>query len=332
MSETYLITGGAGYVGSHVAAELVARGHAVVVLDDLSQGHAEAVPPGATLIRGDLADRRLLESVFVRYRFAGVLHFAARSLVGESMRQPWRYLRDNTVNALNLIETAVAFEVQRFVLSSTCAIFAPTDAPLAEDAPVGPASPYGESKHMIERLLDWAERVYRLRSACLRYFNAAGAHPVLPLGEDHWPETHLVPLALEVALGQRPHLEIHGDDWPTPDGTCIRDYVHVMDLADAHVRVLDALEQGSRRYNLGIGRGFSVHEVIEAARRVTGHPIPTRVGPRRAGDPARLVADPTRARRELGWAPRCSELEALVATAWAWKRSHPAGYASRAAA
>ncbi len=239
MTHTVLVTGGAGYVGSHAVVELLDRGMDVVVLDNLIQGHREAVPAGATLIVADLADRTAVDRVFASYPIDAVMHFAAYSLVGESMQKPFRYLRDNVVNALNLIEAAVEHGVRRLVLSSTCALFGhPDRIPIDEDVRIDPGSPYGESKFLIERILSWADRVHGLRSACLRYFNAAGAHPVVPIGEDHAPETHLIPIALEVALGRRPYIDIYGDDYPTADGTCIRDYVHVCDLADAHVRVL----------------------------------------------------------------------------------------------
>ena len=327
---TILVTGGAGYVGSHAVAALIARGERVVVLDNLQQGHREAVLPPAELVLGDLADGSLLDRLFRAHRFKAVMHFAAHSLVGESMARPLPYVGDNVANAVGLVRRMVDHGVARIVLSSTCAIFgAPSQVPIAEDAPIRPENPYGESKAMIERVLHWAEAAHGIRHAALRYFNAAGAHPDLPLGEDHAPETHLIPIALDVALGLRPHIEIFGDDWPTPDGTCVRDYVHVCDLADAHLRALDALDRGSRRYNLGTGRGHSVREVVDAVRRVTGARVRTRIAPRRPGDPPALVAAPDLIRRELGWEPRYAELDAIVATAWAWRRAHPRGYASR---
>ncbi|MFO1152311.1 MAG: UDP-glucose 4-epimerase GalE [Rhodospirillales bacterium] len=333
MAYTVLVTGGAGYVGSHAVVELLDRGREVVVFDNLIQGHPEAVPPGATLVIGDLADRGAIAEVFGRHHIDAIMHFAAYSLVGESMQKPFRYLRDNVVNALNLIETAVEYNVDRLVLSSTCALFGhPDRTPIDEDVRIDPGSPYGESKFLIERILHWADRVHGLRSACLRYFNAAGAHPVVPIGEDHAPETHLIPIALDVALGRRSHIDIYGDDYPTPDGTCIRDYVHVCDLADAHVRVLDALDRGSCRYNIGIGHGYSVREVVASVRRVTGTPVPERIAPRRPGDPPILIAASERIKRELGWQPRFTGIDEIVASAWAWRCHHPDGYASRAAA
>lgn len=333
MGQSLLVTGGAGYVGSHVVAELVAQGHDVVVFDNLQQGHAQAVVEGARLVVGDLADRAAVNALFRDHRFAAVLHFAANSLVGESMKLPFKYLGDNVANALTLIEASVAAGVRKFVLSSTCAIFGkPERVPIDETVSIDPGSPYGESKLAIERILHWADEVYGLKSAALRYFNAAGAHPDLPIGEDHHPETHLIPIALEAVLGTRSHVEIFGTDYPTADGTCIRDYVHVCDLADAHVRVLDALETRSVRYNVGVGHGYSVREVLDAARRVTGAEFPIRLGPRRPGDPPVLVADSALIRSELGWMPKFAGLEAIVATAWAWRRRNPHGFAAAAAA
>jgi UDP-glucose 4-epimerase len=328
--ETLLVTGGAGYIGSHVVHELLDRGHRVVVLDNLSQGHREAVPSGASLIVADLRDRAALDLLFGEYRFDAILHFAANSLVGQSMREPFRYVGDNVIAALTLIETAITHGVRRFVLSSTCAIFGePERVPIDEEVAKRPANPYGESKLMIEQVLAWADRIHGLKSACLRYFNAAGAHPTHPIGEDHSPETHLIPIALEAALGQRSHVEIFGDDYPTPDGTCIRDYIHVLDLADAHIRVLDRLHEKSWRLNVGIGRGFSVREVLAAVRRVSGQPVPERIGPRRAGDPPVLIAAPGRIQAALGWQPRYTDLDEIVATAWAWRSRFPRGFATQ---
>jgi UDP-glucose 4-epimerase len=328
-----LVTGGAGYVGSHCVAALVERGAAVTVLDDLSQGHRAAVPAQASFVHAGLSDPGLLAALMRDRRVDAVLHLAARSLVGESMRDPDLYLRDNVVNALNLVKAMAEAGVRRLVLSSTANLFGlPDRVPIDEDAPVRPGSPYGESKHFVERVLHWAEACHGVRSACLRYFNAAGAHPDGLLGEDHDPETHLIPLALDAAAGRRPPLEVFGDDWPTPDGTCVRDYVHVCDLADAHLLALDALEGGSRRYNLGNGRGHSVREVIAAVERATGARVPHRVGPRRPGDPAVLVASSERIRRELGWAPRFPDIDGIVRTAWAWRRAHPRGYGDADAA
>jgi UDP-glucose 4-epimerase len=330
LARRYLVTGGAGYVGSHVALALAERGDDVVVLDDLRQGHRAAVPPGAELVVADLADRRAVAEVFARHRFEAVLHFAALSLVGESMREPLRYCAENAANSLWLADAAIRAGVRKFVLSSTAALFGEPDRiPIDEDAPLRPGSAYGESKLMVERGLAWADQVHGLRSASLRYFNAAGADPGGRLGEDHAPETHLVPLAIDAALGRRPPLTVFGDDYPTPDGTCIRDYVHVTDLADAHLRVLERLEQGSCRYNLGNGAGHSVKEVIAAVERVGGRKVPHGIGPRRPGDPPALVASSARLRSDTGWTPRFAALDDIVRTAWAWRERHPQGYGDR---
>ncbi|GGC37471.1 UDP-glucose 4-epimerase [Siccirubricoccus deserti] len=326
----YLVTGGAGYVGSHLVRALADRGDTVVVVDDLRQGHRGAVPEGVELIRSDLADRKRLGEVFASWRFDAVFHFAALSLVGESMRDPLRYCMENLSNSLGLADAAVKAGCLRFVLSSTAALFGdPEQVPIPEDARLAPTNAYGESKLMVEKGLLWADRVHGLRSACLRYFNAAGADPEGRIGEDHEPETHLVPLAIGAALGLRPPLTVFGTDYPTPDGTCIRDYVHVTDLADAHLRVLDRLEQGSVRYNLGNGTGYSVRQVIEAVERIGGRPVPHSLGPRRAGDPAVLVASSERLQRETGWLPRFGALDDIVRTAWAWHAAHPRGYGDR---
>ncbi len=323
-----LVTGGAGYIGSITTAELVQAGHDVVVFDNLYQGHADAVHPEAAFVQGDLADQAALKRLFAEHRgIDGIMHFASYTLVGESMEQPLMYLRDNLVNAANLLEQAVAHDVGRFILSSTANLFDdPERMPIDENERIVPGSPYGESKFFVERLLHWFARIYGLRYACLRYFNACGDTP--GRGEDHDPETHLIPIVLQVALGQRRHITVFGDDYDTPDGTCVRDYIHVVDLAQAHILAMEALDQlGSRKYNLGNGSGFSVLEVIETARRVTGHPIPHVVGPRRPGDPAVLIASSETIRRELGWQPRYTELEDIIRSAWEWHQAHPHGYA-----
>jgi UDP-glucose 4-epimerase len=327
MPDTHLVTGGAGFVGSHLVLALLARGDRVVVLDDLSTGHEAAVPEGATLIDGTIGDPSALARAFAEGPFVSVFHFAALSLVGDSMREPYRYMGENARNGLALIEAAVAHGVKRFVLSSTAALFgAPRTIPIPDDEPVDPGSPYGESKAWLERALLWAERIHGLRSASLRYFNAAGADPDGRLGEDHRPETHLIPLVLDAAAGRRPPLTVFGDDYPTPDGTCIRDYIHVADLAVAHLLALEALAERSLRYNLGNGTGYSVREVIATAERVTGRTVPHTIGARRAGDPPVLVASSRRIREELGWTPRYPELETIIAHAWAWRQAHPEGY------
>ncbi len=321
-----LVTGGAGYIGSAVVSQLINAGDEVVVIDNLYQGHRAAVHPAASFVRGDLADRALLDAVMSEHRPEGIMHFASYTLVGESMQQPFLYIGDNVRNGLNLLESAVEHGVRRFILSSTANLFdRPERIPINAGERIIPGSPYGESKYLLERILNWTDRVYGLRYAALRYFNACGA--VSPeLGEDHMPETHLIPRVLQVALGQSKAVTIFGDDYDTPDGTCIRDYIHVLDLAEAHILALRAVDTGSRHYNLGNGRGFSNLEVLEMARQVTGHPIPAEFGPRRAGDPAVLIADNADIRRELGWSPQHSDLRNIIETAWAWHRLHPHGY------
>ncbi|MBP0494792.1 UDP-glucose 4-epimerase GalE [Roseomonas indoligenes] len=324
----YLVTGGAGYVGSHVVLALLNRGDDVVVLDNLRQGHREAVSPGAELVVGDLADHKLLRDTLARGQFDGVLHFAALSLVGESMRDPMRYIAENLSHTMWLADAAVRAGVRRFVLSSTAALFGlPTRIPIDEAEQVAPVSAYGESKLMAERGLEWADRIHGLRSASLRYFNAAGADPGGRLGEDHNPETHLIPNAVNAVLGLGPPLTVFGTDYDTPDGTAIRDYVHVADLADAHLRVLDKLVDGpSCRYNVGSGTGASVMEVIAAVERAAGRPVPHTLGPRREGDPPVLVASNERLRQETGWSPRLGALDDIVGTAYAWRARNPSGY------
>lgn len=323
-----LVTGGAGYIGSHVSAELIRQGDDVIVYDNLYQGHKAAVDPQAVFVQGDLADRAALNAVFDAHAIDAIMHFASYTLVGESWEKPFLYLRDNVVNGLNLMETAVEHGVKRFVLSSTANLFDdPERMPIDETERIVPGSPYGESKNLLERLLLWMDRVYGMKYAALRYFNACGCVP--PLGEDHAPETHLIPIVLQVALGQRDHLVIFGDDYPTPDGTCIRDYIHVRDLASAHILALHALDQGSRTYNLGTGNGYSIREILDVARAVTGHPIPAVVGDRRPGDPATLIAGSDRIGRELGWEPRYSDLHNIIQSAWDWHRRHPDGYSNQ---
>lgn len=328
-----LVTGGAGYIGSVVVEELIRRGERVTVYDNLFQGHRAAVHPQAEFILGDLADREALNDLFARHDFEAVMHFASYTLVGESMKQPFKYVGDNVMNGLNLLRAMVDHGVCRFVLSSTANLFdQPERLPIDETERIVPGSPYGESKFILERVLYWLNRIHGLCYAALRYFNAAGA--TAERGEDHDPETHLIPLVLRVALGQRDHIEVYGSDYPTRDGTCVRDYIHVLDLAQAHILALRALDDGSRTYpggiapayNLGNGRGYTIREVIETAREVTGHPIPAVDGPRRPGDPPELVAGSEKLRRELGWQPRYPDLRDIVQSAWNWHRTHPHGY------
>jgi UDP-glucose 4-epimerase len=327
MGGRFLVTGGAGFVGSHAVAALLDRGDDVVVLDSLSTGHSAAVLPGARLIVGDLHDDALVETVLADGPWDGVFHFAALSLVGQSMREPLRYISENVGTGVRLIAACVRHGVPKFVLSSTAALFGSSRAtPIDEAVPFDPESPYGDSKAMLERALHWADRAHGLRSACLRYFNAAGADPAGRLGEDHRPESHLIPLVIDAALGRRPDIAVFGADYPTQDGTCVRDYVHVSDLADAHLRVLGCLDTASVRYNLGNGRGHSVLEVIAAVERVGGRRVPVRMAPRRPGDPATLVASSARMRAETGWQPRHADLDDIVRTALHWREARPHGY------
>lgn len=320
-----LVTGGAGYIGSITVEQLILAGDQVVVFDNLYQGHRSAVHPEATFVQGDLKDRSAIDAALSVHRPEAIMHFASHTLVGESMQKPFLYLADNLTNGLNLLQSALEHGVKRFLLSSTANLFdQPERMPIDETERIVPGSPYGESKYILERLLAWLDRTQELRYASLRYFNACGASA--ERGEHHEPETHIIPLILQVALGQRQEFIIFGDDYPTPDGTCVRDYVHVIDLAQAHILALHALEKGSRTYNLGNGLGFSVRDVVEKARTVTGHPIPTRIVARRPGDPAVLVASSAKIRRELGWEPRYSDLQTILETAWQWHLSHPHGY------
>lgn len=321
-----LVTGGAGYIGSAVTHELIAAGDEVVVIDNLYQGHRQAVHKDAVFVEGDLADANLVENVIANHKPDGIMHFASNTLVGESMEKPFLYLGDNITNGLNLLKSAVKHDVGRFILSSTANLFDdPEQMPIRPEERIVPGSPYGESKYILERYLYWMDRLYGMRYAALRYFNACGAISA-DIGEDHDPETHLIPLTLQVALGQREKLYIYGNDYDTPDGTCIRDYVHILDLAQAHILALHGIEKSSRSYNLGNGRGFSVQEVIETAREITGHPIPAEVIKRRDGDPAVLVADSQNIKDELGWQPRYDTLEKIIKSAWDWHQANPKGF------
>lgn len=324
-----LVTGGAGYIGSVGVRELVGAGHEVVVIDNLSQGHRAAVHEEAAFEKGDLLNRDFVDDILAHHGPDAIMHFASKSLVGESMEKPFLYLRDNVQAGTNLIRSAVEHGTERFILSSTANLFGtPESIPIDEETSLDPGSPYGESKLILERMLHWMNELDKLRFATLRYFNAAGAASS-DLGEDHDPETHLIPIVMEVALGQRERIEIYGDDYDTPDGTCVRDFVHVQDLAQAHILALNALDDQSRVYNLGNGTGYSVREVIETARKVTGEEIPSEVGPRRPGDPPILVAGSEKIREELGWSPDYSALEDIIASAWEWHQKHPNGYSDR---
>lgn len=321
-----LVTGGAGYIGSVVTEQLIGDGHQVVVYDDLSKGHREAVVEGAELVTAGLADAATLRQTLRDRQIEAVIHMAASSLVGESVEQPNKYYRNNVIAGLLLLDAMLECDVKRFVFSSTAAVYGEPEAqPIEESAPSNPTNPYGETKLAFEHALKWYDRAYGLRYASLRYFNAAGATE--KCGEDHDPETHIIPITLQAAAGKRSHVEIFGEDYPTPDGTCIRDYIHVIDLARAHIQALEALSDGSRIYNLGCGgAGYSVREVIDTARRVTGKEIPTRFGPRRAGDPAILVASSDRIKSELGWRPQFQDLGLIIESAWRWMQTHPNGY------
>jgi len=320
-----LVTGGAGYIGSAVVEQLIAKGESVVVFDNLSQGHRAAVHPEAVLVEGDLANRGAIDAVLTQHRPEAVMHFASKTLVGESMQDPFLYVGDNVTNGLNLFKSMVEHGVKRIILSSTANLFdQPERMPIDESERIIPGSPYGESKFILERILHWLDRVCGVRFACLRYFNAAGA--TLTRGEDHDPELHLIPIVLQVAMGKREKAAVFGADYPTRDGTCVRDYVHVVDLAQAHILALGALDGGSRYYNLGNGEGFTVKEVIDTASEVTGMAIRAEIGPRRAGDPAVLVASSNKIRKELGWAPKFPHVRAIIESAWRWHQTFPDGY------
>ncbi|MEF2277176.1 UDP-glucose 4-epimerase GalE [Deinococcus sp. YIM 134068] len=329
-----LVTGGAGYIGSHTVRRLLGAGHRVTVLDNLSSGHPEALPPGATLERVDLLDLEAVREVFGRVKPDGLVHFAALIEVGESMRAPARYYRNNVVGSLNLLQANAETVKAPVVFSSTAAVYGDAEStPIPEDAPKGPTSVYGETKLMTEQMLNAFERSHGVRHVKLRYFNVCGAEPGGQIGEDHPNKTHLIELALLTALGQREKMMIFGEDYPTPDGTCIRDYIHVVDLADAHVLAVQALADGgdSATYNVGLGHGFSVRQVLDAVDEVItadGLPPLTReVAPRRAGDPPSLVADSRRIKEDLGWTPHFTDLREIIRTAWEWHRQHPHGFA-----
>jgi UDP-glucose 4-epimerase len=322
MNNCVLVIGGAGYIGSHVVKELGRKGYQPLVYDNLSTGHRWAIK-GDELIEGDLGDKRHVEEILRKEKPLAVMHFAASSLVRESVERPELYFRNNVINSFNLLEAMLAAGVKCFIFSSSAAVYGnPHQVPIVEDHPLAPVNPYGEGKVFVEKALRWYEEAHGLRYISLRYFNAAGADPEGELGEDHDPETHLIPRILAVALGRRPAIEIYGTDYETPDGTCIRDYIHVSDLAQAHILALEALLDGatSRVYNLGNQRGFSVREVVDVARMVTNHPIPVRESSRRQGDPPVLVASSERIKKELGWKPHYDDLKTILETAWGWMK------------
>lgn len=325
-SSKFLIVGGAGYIGSHMVKHLLASGHEIVVIDNLSSGHADALL-GGELVVHDFADRAFLDQLFTHYHFDGVFHFASQILVGESVTNPAKYYRANTFSTLTLLEAMRDHGVNHLVFSSTAAVYGePLKIPIDEAHPKVPVNPYGASKWMVEQMLGDFSRAHGLTSVALRYFNAAGADPQARMGERHEPETHLIPLALQAVLGIRPPLKLFGDDYDTPDGTCIRDYIHVDDLASAHLLAMNYLQASgdSSAFNLGNGSGYSVQEVIDVVAKVTGKPVPVEKAPRREGDPARLVADATKARQLLGWKPMADDLEAIVRSAWNWEQVYRA--------
>jgi len=326
---TILVLGGAGYIGSHAVDQLIEKGYDVAVVDNLLTGHRQAVHTDARFYEGDIRDKEFLRGVFQKETIEGVLHFAASSLVGESVEKPLVYFNNNVYGMQVLLEVMHEFDVKRIVFSSTAATYGePKESPITEESPTNPKNPYGESKLMMEKMMKWCDEAYGMRYVALRYFNVAGAKNDASIGEDHTPETHLVPIILQVALGQRESLAIYGDDYDTPDGTCIRDYVQVEDLIVAHILALEYLKAGneSNFFNLGSNKGYSVTEMLEAAREVTGRDIPAKIAPRRAGDPSRLVASSEKARATLGWAPEYTDVKEIIKTAWAWHESHPNGY------
>lgn len=324
-----LICGGAGYIGSHNVKAFTQRGEEVIVVDSLETGHRASVPEGIKFYHADIQDSEALDKIFSENQIEAVVHFCAYSLVGESMEKPLKYFDNNVGGMISLLEAMQAHSVKRIIFSSTAATYGePKKVPILETDPTIPTNPYGESKRIMEKMMNWVDRLHGIRYVSLRYFNVAGAWHDGSIGEDHKHETHLIPLILQVPLGKRDHITIYGDDYPTQDGTCIRDYIHVEDLARAHLLALEYLRNGgeSEIFNLGSGDGYSVMEMINAARKVTGHPIPAQLGERRPGDPAKLVADSSKAQRVLNWKPEIVRMEDIIATAWKWHSSHPNGY------
>lgn len=326
---TILVLGGAGYIGSHTVYELIENGEDVAIIDNLQTGHIKAVHPKARFYKGDIRNREFLDSVFAKEKIDAVIHFAAYSLVGESMEKPLKYYENNLCGTKILLDSMVANGINKIVFSSTAATYGePESLPILETDKTEPTNPYGETKLAMEKMFKWVERAHNINFVSLRYFNACGAHVSGEIGEDHAVETHLIPLILQVPNNKREHIYIFGDDYNTKDGTCIRDYIHVTDLAQAHILAVKYLRNGGNSdiFNLGNGIGFSVKEVIETARKVTGHPISALISPRRAGDPAKLIASSEKARKILGWKPEHAELEEIIATAWNWHKKHPNGY------
>ena len=324
-----LVCGGAGYIGSHAVHALVEKGEQVVIVDNLQTGHRGALNPAATFYEGDIRDAAVLDKIFTENKIEAVIHFAANSLVGESVEKPLLYFNNNVYGMQVLLEAMVRHGIDKIVFSSTAAVYGePKRVPIHEDDETHPTNPYGETKLTMEKMMKWVSRANGVRYVSLRYFNAAGALPDGSIGEDHATETHLIPLILQVPLGKRDHITVFGEDYPTPDGTCLRDYIHVVDLADAHVRALDYLRQGgeSNIFNLGNGQGFSVKEMIAAAQKATGRSIKVEIGARRAGDPAQLIASSEKARTVLGWNPQFTDVEQVIGTAWTWHEKHPKGY------
>ena len=324
-----LICGGAGYIGSHTVEELISKGEKVIVVDNLQKGHKGAVNPKAKLYVGDIRDEAFLDQVFKENTIEAVIDFAAESLVGESVIDPLKYYHNNVYGTVTLLKKMHEYNVKKIVFSSTAATYGePENIPILESDKTLPTNPYGDTKLAVEKMLKWCDNAYGIKYVVLRYFNAAGAHKSGKIGEDHKPESHLIPIILQVALGKRDKIMIFGDEYPTEDGSCIRDYIHVTDLADAHILAVEKLRKDntSAIYNLGNGKGFSVKEVIEVARKVTGHEIPAEVAPRRAGDPAVLIASSDKIIKELGWNPKYTSLEEIIQSAWDWHRTHPDGY------
>ncbi|GGD13080.1 UDP-glucose 4-epimerase GalE [Pontibacillus salipaludis] len=327
-----LVLGGAGYIGSHAVAQLVDRGYDVVVVDSLETGHRDAIHSEATFYNGDIRDREWLRGVFQQEEIQSVIHFAANSLVGESMEDPLKYFDNNVYGTQVLLQVMNEFGVKKIVFSSTAATYGEPDVvPITEDMVTNPTNTYGETKLTMEKMMKWCDKAYGIQFVSLRYFNVAGARQTAEIGEDHHPESHLIPIVLQVALGQRDHITIFGDDYNTHDGTCVRDYIHVEDLIDAHIHAVEYLDNGgeSNVFNLGSSQGFSVKEIVDTAREVTGHEIPAKMGPRRAGDPSKLIASSHKAKSILGWEPKRTSIHQIIEDAWRWHQQHPNGYNDR---